>query len=74
MEGVGAKFKDAAELAGSCGGPEGEFLHEGCSFGGYEGFQLLVKGGEVGVRGDGVEGVMVTVVPLIFPDVNCVMC
>ena len=37
---------------------------------GYEGFQLVVEGREVGVRGDGVEGGVVAVVALVFPYVD----
>lgn len=73
MEGVGAEFEDAAELARAGGGPEGEFLHERGAFGGYEGFEFLVEGGEVGVVGDAVERVVVAVVALVFPDMNCQM-
>lgn len=32
---------------------------------------MFVEGGEVGVAGDGVEGGVVAVVALIFPDVDC---
>lgn len=71
MQGVGAEFEDAAELAGGGGGPEGEFLHERGAFGFDEGFEFLVEGGEVGVVGDAVEGVVVPVIALVFPDVNC---
>lgn len=37
---------------------------------GYEGFEFAVEGGEVGVGGDGVEGGVVAVVALVFPDVD----
>jgi len=37
---------------------------------GYEGFQLGVEGGEVGVMLDGVEGGVVAVVALVFPYVD----
>ena len=71
VQSVGTKFEDAAELAGSGGGPERELLHEGGAFGGYELFKFVVKFGKVGVRGDGVERVVVAVIALIFPDVYC---
>ena len=70
MKSVGTEFEKTPELAGRCGRPEREFLHEGCFFGGYEGFKSFIKGGEVGVAGDRVEGSVVAVVTLVFPDVN----
>ena len=71
MEGVGAEFEEAAEVARGGGGPEGEFLHEGGFFVGDEGFEFAVEGGEVGVVLDGVEGGVVAVVSLVFPYVDC---
>lgn len=70
VKSVGPQFEKAPESAWRCGGPEGEFLHEGCLFGGYEGFKRFVEGGEVRMAGDGVEGGMVAVVALVFPDVD----
>jgi hypothetical protein len=57
-------------LAGGGGGPEGEFLHEGGAFAVNEGFEFLVEGGEIGVVVDGVEGIVVAVITLVFPDVD----
>ena len=71
VEGVGAEFEEAAELAGWGGGPEGEFLHEGGVFGGDELFELVVEGDEVWVGGDAVEGGVVALVALVFPYVDC---
>ena len=70
MESVGAKFEQTTELARGRGGPEGEFLHEGDVFVGYEGFELFVEGGEAWVVLDGVEGAVVAGVALVFPDVH----
>ena len=70
VKSVGAEFEEAAELSGRCGGPEGEFLHERGFFGGDEGFKLAVESGEVRVTGDGVEGGVVAVITLVFPDVD----
>ena len=67
VEGVGAEFEEAAELARRGGGPEGEFLHEGGLFVGYELLELGIEGGEVGVVSNGVEGGVVAVVALVFP-------
>jgi hypothetical protein len=36
----------------------------------YEGFELLVEGREFGVIGDRMQGVMVTVIALVFPDMD----
>ena len=46
-------------------------MHERGVLGCYEGFEFLVESGEVGVVGNGVEGVVVSVVSLVFPDVDC---
>ena len=70
MEGVGAEFEQAAELAGRSGGPEGEFLHQGGLFVVDEGLEVGVEGGEFRVGCDGVEGGMVALVALVFPDMN----
>jgi hypothetical protein len=70
MEGVGAELEETTETARWGGGPEGEFLHERCLFGVDEGFEMFVEGGEFGVIGDAVEGGMVAVVALVFPDVD----
>ena len=70
-ERIRAEFEEAAELPRGCGGPEGEFLHEGGGAGGYEGFELLFEGGVVWVGGDGMKGGVVAMVALVFPDVDC---
>ena len=70
MQCVGSEFKEAAEFPRRCGGPEGEFLHQRGVFGGDEGFELGVEGGKVGMGGDRVEGGVVTLVALVFPDVD----
>ena len=70
VQSVGAEFEEAAELAGWGGGPEGEFLHQGGLLVGDEGFELGVEGGKVRVGGDGVEGGVIAVVALVFPDVD----
>ena len=46
-------------------------MHEGVSLGVYEGLELCVEGGELGVIGDGVQGVVVAVIALVFPDMDC---
>ena len=74
VQGVGAEFEEAAEFAGRCGGPEGELLHQGGFFVGYKAFEVDVEVGEFGVRGDAVEGGMVAVVALVFPDMDCTAC
>lgn len=74
MEGVGAEFEEPAEGAWGRGGPEGEFLHEGGLFVGYEGFEGGVEGGEVRVVLDGVEGGMVAVVAFVFPYMHFLHC
>ena len=71
MEGVGAEFEKATELAGRGGGPEREFLHEGGLLVSYELLELVVEGGKVGVGGDAMEGGVVAVVALVFPYVYC---
>ena len=70
MQGVGAEFEEAPELARGGSGPEGEFLHEGAGFGGDELFELVVEGEEVRVGGDAVEGGVVALVALVFPYVD----
>jgi len=70
VQGVRAEFEDAAEGAGRGGGPEGEFLHKGCSLCCYERFELVVKIGKFWVRGDRVKGGLIAMVALIFPDVD----
>jgi len=46
-------------------------LHEGGAFAVDEGFEFLVEGGEVGVVVDGVKGVVVAMIALVFPDMDC---
>jgi hypothetical protein len=67
---VGAQLEYTAQLArGGCG-PEGKFLHQRHTFAGYEGFELGIKRREVGMVGDGMEGVMVAMIALVFPNMD----
>ena len=70
MKCVGTQFKDAAQLTRWGGGPEGEFLHQRGALGVDEGFDFLVEGREFGVMVNSVQGVVVTVVALVFPDMD----
>jgi hypothetical protein len=45
-------------------------LHEGGALGFDEGLKFLVEGGEFGVVCDAVEGVVVSVIALVFPDMD----
>ena len=72
MEGVGAKFEQAAELAGCGGGPEGEFLHQGGVLGRDEGLEMFVECREFWVGCDGVEGGVVALIALVLPDVDLI--
>lgn len=67
---VRAELKEAAELAGRGGRPEGEFLHQGRVFRLDQAAQLAVEGGVFGVLGDRVQGGMVALVTLVLPNVN----
>ena len=46
-------------------------MHQGGVLGCYKGFEFLVESGEVRVVGNRVEGVVVAVVSLVLPDVDC---
>ena len=70
VEGVGAKFEEAAELAGCGGGPEGEFLHQGGVLGRDESLEVFVECRELWVGGDRVKGCVIALVALVFPDVD----
>ena len=70
MKGVGTQFEDAAQLTRWGGRPEREFLHQRGALGVDEGFDLLIKGREFGVMVNSVQGVVVTVVALVFPDMD----
>ena len=71
MQGVRAEFEEPAELPRRGRWPEGKFLHERRLFVCYEFFEMGVKGGKVGMGGNGMEGGMIAVVALILPDVDC---
>jgi hypothetical protein len=45
-------------------------LHQGGALAIDEGFEFVVEVGEFGVAGDAVEGSVITVVTLVFPDVD----
>ena len=70
MEGVRAQFKNTTKLARWSGGPEAEFLHERRLLAGDELLKLSVKLGKIGVVLNRMEGLVVTRVALVFPDVH----
>ena len=70
MQRVGAQLEEAAELARRRRRPEGEFLHQRGVLGVDKGLEGFVERGEFGMRGDVVEGGVVAVVALVFPDVD----
>jgi hypothetical protein len=37
----------------------------------YQACELLVEGGKVGMRGNGMKGRVVAVIALVLPDVDC---
>ena len=67
---VRAQLKEATEAARRGGWPEAELLHQGAMFVADQGAQLLVEVGVLGVIGDGVQGGVVALVALVFPDVD----
>lgn len=71
VERVGAQLKDAAELSGRGRWPERELLHERGLFAANQAAELLFKGWIFRVAGDGVQGGMIALIALIFPDVYC---
>ena len=70
---IGAQLKEATQPAWRGCRPEREFLHERRFFARDEGFERPVKGGKVGMRGNGVEGGVVALVALVLPDVDWLM-
>ena len=70
MEGVRAELKETTEFPRRCSRPEGEFLHEGRLFVSYQLFEVGIKGRKLRMRGDGVEGCVIAMVSLVFPDMN----
>ena len=49
MQGVGTQLEESSQLARRGRGPEGEFLHERAVLASYEGPELGVEVGEVGM-------------------------
>ena len=71
MQSVGAKLEEATKFSRRCGWPEGEFLHEGRLFVGYQLFEVGIECRKFRVGSDGVERCMVAVISLILPNVDC---
>lgn len=71
VQSVGAQLKHASELAGRGGRPERKFLHKRNILGVDEGVKLLVKLVEFRSAGNGMSGLVVSLVLLVLPDVNC---
>lgn len=67
---VGAKLEKAAELAGWGGWPEAELLHQRGALALDELLESLVEGGEVGMARDRMQGGVIALVSLVFPDVD----
>jgi hypothetical protein len=70
---VRAQFEETAKLAGWGGRPEAELLHQRRPFAFDELLKSLVKGREVGMVGNRVQGGMITLVFLVLPNVDCVV-
>lgn len=70
VQSVGTKFEKPAQSSGRSGGPEGELLHQRRFLALDQALQLPVECGKLGVAGNIVKGGMVTLVSLIFPDVD----
>lgn len=71
MECIRPELKDTAELSGRSGRPEGEFLHERSVLILDQAAELLIKFGVFGVRGNQVPRLVVSLVSLVLPDVDC---
>jgi hypothetical protein len=67
---VGAEFKDTTKLSGGCGGPEGKLLHERNFLRVDQGAELVVEFSKLGIVRDAMARLVVTLVLLIFPDVD----
>lgn len=70
VESIRSKLKNTSQLARGSGWPEGKLLHQRNLLGGDQLAELLVEIGKVGVVGDGVSGFVVTLVPLVLPNVH----
>lgn len=71
VESVGAELKDTSESAWWRRWPEGELLHQRHSLRVDKLLQLLVKCWEIWVLGNGVERLVISIIFLILPDVDC---
>lgn len=70
VQGIGSELKHAAELSGRCRGPEGELLHEGGILALDQGSKLLFEGGVLGMGRDEVSRLVISLISLIFPNVD----
>lgn len=68
---VGSKLKDTTKLSGRGRRPEGELLHEINLLGVDELVKLSVVLGELGVVANGMARLVVSLILLILPNVNC---
>lgn len=71
MQRVRSELKNTAELSGRSCGPERKLLHQRNVLTVNERVELAVKLGKAGIVRDGVSRVVVALVFLVFPDVNC---
>lgn len=71
---VGAQFKDAAQGSWRCCWPERELLHKRNVLGVDQALQFVVELRELRVVGDVVSRLVVTLVLLVFPNVDCCNC
>lgn len=67
---VRSELENTAELSGRSCGPEGKLLHQRHVLTVDERVELAVEFGEAGIMRDGVSRLVVTLVLLVFPDVN----
>lgn len=70
VESVGAKLEETTQLAGRCGGPEAELLHQRRLLVIDQSPKLAVKFGEFGVMRNGVQRAVVSTISLVFPNVD----
>jgi len=70
VQGIRSELKHAAELSGRGRGPEGELLHERGILAFDQGSKLLFESGVLGVGRDEVSRFVVSLISLIFPNVD----
>jgi len=71
MKSVRSQFEETPELAWRCGGPERKFLHQRSLFGIDEGLELRFVCRVLGMMVSSVQGRMIAMVSLVFPNMNC---